>query len=141
MSVFRGPPRVIPPDQVMRELAVRPGVTHWVTKDGRRLRPEEMEQSHRLNTLSFAVRAVSDFYHQQGMAALAAQAHMELTGKWADDDGGMVPEEAEEEADECFRKAADPDFCYAQATRRWPVLYKIRLLALENGDAWTPASV
>lgn len=129
MSLFRGKPRGIPPEEVMRALQVRPGVTHWRTKDGQDLRPEDMEPRHRLNTLNFVVRQVSEYYAQQSLAELAADIVA----------GGNEDSGTEDAADEYLEKSQDAELCWATATRRWPVLHKIRALVAADAVVWVPA--
>lgn len=131
MTGFRGKPRVVPPEEALRSTVVRPGITHWVTKDGRYFRPEDMEPSHRLNTLNFVVRRISDRYNFASLATVATQAMLEAVG---DTDLTTL----EDEADELLFKSMDAECCWAAATRRWPVLYKIRALVGDD-KVWTPA--
>lgn len=95
----------------------------WVTREGVRLRPEDMDHCHRVNTMHLCLRRT--------------QAKLLNAAIWLAD-LSKLPVEV---TDEMFEDAYDPDTVWAEVVDTWPVLARIRELVEKDpafDDLWTP---
>lgn len=121
MTAFRGRPRTMPFEDDLRRLVVRE-TDVWVTRDGRRVRPEDMQPDHQVNTLHLVLRRTQRYLQRLILAA---------------DRLGWTPEVI----DDLIEESLNPAVVWEMAVHYYPVIEKIRE-DLENDnrfdDRWTP---